>query len=343
MNCTLERAAKLLCEKDDFIFLCHVRPDGDTVGSAYALKYALEAVGKTAEVLCADVIPQRLRFVTELQPDTDEGTGGKFVSAKGKNVQVVTENAVKKPFVCAIDVAETHLLGENKESFGENIGLKIDHHGAGAEYAKYNYIDSRSAACGEIIYKIVRRLEEMRGGVMDKRVCTALYTAISSDTGCFKYSNVTSSTMRIAAELIDGGADNYDINHRLFELKTKAEMEARRYMLNNTEYYADGRLAFLSITNAFREESGASDDDIGGLVSEMREIEGVEVAINLKQDMKDPKKFKISMRSGLNVNVSELCKMFGGGGHTRAAGGAIVADSPELAKAEVLSKVLAAI
>lgn len=325
MNCTLEKAAKLLLEKDNFILLCHVRPDGDTVGSAYALKYALEAVGKSVTVECADEIPIRLRFITEL------------------DITPNPSNEAKKPFVCAIDVAEAHLLGANAEKYGGVIGLKIDHHQSGSEYAKYNYIDAKAAACGEIIFKIIRRLEEMRGGVLTAASCTALYVALASDTGCFKYSNVTSATMRIAAELIDGGADNYDVCHRLFELKSRAELKARQFMLNNTEYYADERVAMLVITNEFRRVSGASDDDIGGLVSELREIEGVELAICLKQDMVSPEKFKISMRSGLSIKANELCAMFGGGGHERAAGGSLEAATPQLAKNAVLEKVLKAI
>ena len=325
MNCTLEKAAKLLLEKDNFILLCHVRPDGDTVGSAYALKYALEAVGKSVTVECADEIPARLRFITELDRTQKPS------------------NEAKKPFVCAIDVAETHLLGANGEKYEDAIGLKIDHHVSGSEYAKYNYIDGKAAACGEIIYKLIRRLEEMRGGSLTPSSCTALYAALASDTGCFKYSNVTSNTLRIAAELIDGGADNYDVCHRLFELKSRAELKARQYMLNNTEYFENGRIALLVITSDFRKVSGASDDDIGGLVSELREIEGVELAICLKQDTDSLTKFKISMRSGLSIKANELCAMFGGGGHERAAGGSVEAATPQLAKNTVIEKVIKAI
>ena len=328
MNCTLEKAAKLLCEKDDFILLCHIRPDGDTLGSAYALKYALEAVGKNARVECADEIPKRLSFVTELS---------EFDRTRN------SENGSKKPFVCAIDVAELHLLGANSETYGETIGLKIDHHPNGAEYARYNYIDGKAAACGEIIFKLIRRLEEMRGAKLTPAVCTALYVAIASDTGCFKYSNVSAATMRIAAELIDGGADNYEVCHRLFEVKTRAELEARKYMLNKTEFYANCRVAFLLIGADLRKKSGATDDDIGGLVSEMRETEGVELAITLKQDVSKPEKFKISMRTALTLSASDLCAMFGGGGHERAAGGMVIAKSVEEAKKEVIEKVLAAI
>ena len=327
MNCTFEKVAKLICEKNDVVLLCHARPDGDTLGSAYALKYALMAAGKRVKVECADEIPKRLAFITELSQE-DRTRGAEF----DKN----------SAFVCAIDVAESHLLGA-LEGVYSSIDLKIDHHPSGSEYAKYNYIDGKAAACGEIIFKLIRRLAEMRGAKFSEAVCTALYTAICSDTGCFRYSNTSADTLRIAAELIDGGADAYAVNSRLFETKSRAEIEARKYMLNNTEYYADGRVAILVITNEFRRESGADDEEIGGLVSEMREIEGVDLAITLKQDKNDEIKFKISMRSSLNVSASDMCAMFGGGGHERAAGGSLCALTPMAAKKEIIEKVLKAL
>ncbi len=315
---TLKEAAKILKEQENILLLCHIRPDGDTLGSAYALKYALMANGKNASVSCADEIPERLRFICELEAND-----------RTRN----TENA----YVCAIDVAESYLLGENS---GYKIDMKIDHHEKGSRYATVNCIDGNAAACGEMIFDLISELENIGGGKMTKSAATALYAAISSDTGCFKYSNVTAGTMRRAAALIEAGAESYDVCHRLFEVKTKAELAARRFMLNNTEYYADGRVGVLVITGEFRRENGANDDDIGGIVSEIREVQGVDLAITLKQDVNAPEKFKISMRSSLNVNASDMCALFGGGGHARAAGGAITAQSPDEAKETVIKKVL---
>lgn len=324
MNCTLEKAAKLLCDKNEIVLLCHARPDGDTLGSAYALKYALEANGKSVTVKCADEIPKRLAFITELC-DSDR-----------------TQNS-EKPLICTIDVAETHLLGALSEEYADNVVLKIDHHPNGSEFAKYNYIDGKAAACGEIVFKLIIRMVEMGGAKVTPNVATALFAALSSDTGCFRYSNVTSDTMRMAAELIDFGADAYGVNTKLFETKTAAQIAAQKYMLNNTEFYANGRVAILVLTNEFRNESGADDEEIGSLVSEMRQIEGVDLAITLKQDKNDEIKFKISMRSSLKVSASQMCAMFGGGGHERAAGGAVCALTPQAAKKEVLEKVLGAL
>ena len=322
----ISEIAALLKERNNLTLLCHIRPDGDTVGSAYALKYALEAAGKRVNVSCADGIPKRLGFITELSNHNEEN-----------------EVADGETLVCAIDVAEAYLLGANAERYGDKIDVKIDHHGTGSCYAKLNYIDGDAAACGEIIYRLICELERLGAGAMTKSAATALYAAISSDTGCFKYSNVTAETMHTAARLIEAGAESYDVCHRLFEVTTKAELAVRQYMLTNVEYYRNGSVAILVITDDFKKQNGVTEYETGGVVSEMREIEGVELAITLKQEPANPQKFKISMRSSLNVSASKMCAMFGGGGHERAAGGAILAESPEVAKREVLEKVLLAL
>ena len=318
MEMTAHEIAKILKEQDNILLLCHIRPDGDTLGSAYALKYALQAKGKTVDVSVADVIPPRLAFIGELEADDRTPD---------------VENA----YICAVDVAQRNMLGANAE---HNIDMKIDHHERSEIFAPVCLIEPKAAACGEIIYEVIKELEKMDAAKLTKASATALFTALSSDTGCFKYSNVTAKTMRIAADLIDAGADNYDVNHRLFEVKTAGELAAKRLMLNETEYLLDGRVGILVITADFRKNSGADDDDIGSVVSDIREVKGIDLAITLKQDLNDLTKFKISMRSSLKVNASDLCALFGGGGHARAAGASLNADSPNEAKQKVLDAVL---
>ena len=318
-NVTLKEAAKILAEKNNILILCHIRPDGDTLGSGYGLKYALEALGKKATVLCDDNIPARLAFIGE----RDE-------PSENENFDLI----------CAVDAAETHMLGEYGERYAERIDIKIDHHPSGKPYGKANHIDGSAGAAGELIYKVITHLEDLTAQkCLVEKAATALYAAIASDTGCFRYSNVTPDTMRIAGALMDAGADQFDVCFRLFSLKTKSELNAQRCMLDRLEYRLDGRLAFALFTNADKEEYGITDEDFGGLVSDMREIEGVELAITARQDSKEPTKFKVSMRSGETVNSSDLCALFGGGGHARAAGCAVIADSPEEAKQAILEKI----
>lgn len=316
---TLKQAAGILAEKDNILILCHIRPDGDTLGSGYGLKFALEALGKRAKVLCDDNIPARLSFI-----------GEKEESGEDENFDLV----------CAVDAAETHMLGVYGEKYADRIDLKIDHHPSGFPYGKFNHIDGSAGATGELIYKVITHLEELTAQkCLVEKAATALYAAVASDTGCFRYSNVTSDTMRIAGALMDAGADQFNVCFRLFSLKTHSELNAKRCMLSRLEYHFGGKLAFALFTNADKEEYGITDEDFGGLVSDMREIEGVELAITARQDTKEPTKFKVSMRSGETVNSSDLCALFGGGGHARAAGCAVLANSPKEAKQAILEKI----
>jgi len=320
VNITLRDAAAMLAEKDNILILCHIRPDGDTLGSGYGLKYALEALGKKAKVLCGDGIPSRLTFIGEAE-QLEEGEDFEFV--------------------CAVDAAETHMLGVYGEKYADRIDLKIDHHPTGALYAKANHIDGTASATGELIYRITEYLEEITGQkCLTPKGASALYAAVTSDTGCFRYSNTTSDTMRIAGALIDGGADNFGVCFKLFSLKSRSELNAQKCMLDRIEFHQDGRLATALFTNSDKESYGVTDEDFGGLVSDMREIEGVELAITIRQDSKEPSKFKVSMRSSENVNSSDLCAIFGGGGHARAAGCSVSASSPEDAERIILKGVI---
>ena len=322
VNITLKEAAKILAEKDNILILCHIRPDGDTLGSGYGLKYALEALGKRVKVLCGDNIPGRLAFIGEQeQPIENESFD----------------------LICAVDTAETHMLGVYGEKYSDGIDLKIDHHPTGTPYGKCNHIDGSVAAAGELIYKVIGFLEELTGQkCLTPKAASALYAAITSDTGCFRYSNVTSDTMRVAGALIDAGADNFDVCFRLFSLKTRNELNAEKCMHDRLKFHCDGRIVTALFTNADKESYGVTDEDFGGIVSDMREIEGVELAVTIRQETVDASKFRVSMRSGETVNSSELCALFGGGGHARAAGCSVIASTPNEAERAILERVTVA-
>ena len=183
----------------------------------------------------------------------------------------------------------------------------------------------------------------MEIGHHTKEAATALYAAIASDTGCFKYTNVTPKTLRIAAELMEAGADQPLVNLRLFGTKTQKEIVAEKLMLDGMKTYLDGRVRFLMLTNEVKSENGLIDEDLGEIVSSMREIEGTELSVFVRQETKEIGKYKISMRSAENVNANELCAIFGGGGHERAAGASMNADNPIEAEKIITEKVLNAL
>lgn len=322
-NITLSAAASLIAEKRKILILTHGHPDGDTLGSAYGLKHAIEKFCD-ARVLCVDTVPDRLKFITEGETDLHEERIGDF----------------SPELIMAVDVAETHLMGAYGAHYTGAIDLKIDHHVNGSEYARYNYIEGDTAACGEIIYKLVRELEALRSAVLTPKAASALYAAVSSDTGSFRFSNTTPDTLRIAAELMEAGADTENVNKRLYESKSANEVVATKLTLNGMNICRQGTVVVFSITNKLKEENGLTDEDFGGVIDILREIDGVELAITVRQLTDKPEKFKISMRSSGDVRANELCAMFDGGGHLKAAGGSLTAESAEAAEYTVIHRVL---
>ncbi len=309
---------KLLANTDNILILTHIRPDGDTIGSAYGLKKALENLSKTVYVSCADDIPGRLLFLTDETIIPDE-----FIPS----------------FILAVDTATLNLLGENGTLYKNRIDLKIDHHTmcdrpAEDNYADYNYVNEKKASCGEIIFEIISLL-----GTIDNISATKIYAACASDTGCFKYNNTTSQTHMTAAKLIDCGADIYTVNTLLFESMTRGEIKAANVTYSALKFYHGGDLATICFTNKMKEENGLSSEDISDITSIPRRIEGVKIGIVLKQSEHEPNIFKISIRSAPGIAANELCAMFGGGGHPAAAGAVIESDDGETAMENVLRAV----
>jgi len=319
---TRKAAAALLKERDNILLLTHIRPDGDTLGSAWGLKCALEGMGKTVFVVNDDLIPRRLQFVLE--------------GAESLSYELLPEGFVPG-LVVSLDVAEMHLMGDFCRSLADQIELKIDHHAMGAPFGKFNLIDGSAAACAEIVLDLVEEL-----GAMNDRAAAALYIGIASDTGCFRFSNVTADTHRRAAALIARGVDFPAIHSRLFESKSRTEIKAIQISYQALKFYRGGSVASIMFTAAMKEENGLAGEELGDISSLPREIEGVELSVVIKQSEKHPERFKISMRSGESVAANELCALFGGGGHIRAAGGMVEAASAEEAETRIMTAVLAA-
>ena len=288
----LQTAIKRLSEKDNIIILLHQFPDGDTIGCGYSLYFALKKLGKKARVECCDKIGERYSFITEKATFED----------------------FEPEFIVAVDVADTKLLGSKADEYNQ-IDLCIDHHGSNRGYATETYVDANSAAACEIIYEVVKALN----GTVDKEIASAFYTGISTDTGCFKFTNTTAKTHRIAAELIDTGIDFGYINRIMFETNSKARLVVESQALNTLKFLCDGKVAIMTITKESRISSGAHDSELEGITGLPRTIEGVVLGITIRE--RDDVNFcKVSARSHEPIDASEFCAKFGGGGHARAAG-----------------------
>ncbi len=289
---TLESAAKTLLSKDKILILTHRSPDGDTIGSGYALAMALRKLGKNVKVDCTDPFPEKYSYFTD----------------KLEKLEFDEE------FVVSVDVADTKLLGEKLSDYADKIDLCIDHHGSNTKYAKEYYVEASAAAAAQVIAKLIRLMNVE----FDKDIANAIYTGITTDTGCFRYTNVTAETHRIAADMIDCGAESGMINRLMFETKSRSRLEIERRVMDSIQFYLDGRCAIAYATIDMMKESGAVDSDMEGVSSLPRQIEGVMAGITLRE--KNNGKFKVSVRTTDELDASAICANFGGGGHKAAAG-----------------------
>lgn len=309
---TIAQAAQMLKNAHRLLLLTHSRPDGDTLGSAYGLAYALP--GKEITIVNDDTPGERLDFLCE----------GTFPLTPFHKVQGEFD------LIVAIDVADNKLLGDYVSRL-PRVDLKIDHHAMGKDFAAKLLVDPTAAACGEIVYEIVCAL-----GSMNAKTADCLYAAISSDTGSFRYQNTTPRTHEIAAALIRAGCRHSEIDHQLFESHTPAEIKAMRLVWEKVCFLRDGKIAMVTVTNEDKQNEGLSDPDTGIMNSMPREIMGVELGIVLKQSTKHPEEYKVSLRSCDCVNANEICALLGGGGHARAAGATVSAASAQQAQERVL-------
>lgn len=302
-------AARLLKEHDNFYILTHDHPDGDTLGSAYALCRALRELGKKALVKCPDQIPESYDFMWQDMPEQD----------------------FEPAFIVAVDIADSVLMGPEFEAiYKDKINLSIDHHASNNLEADYILLESDAAAAAEIVYDVVMEL----GVSLDPAMADCIYTGVSTDTGCFRYSNTSARSHRLAAVLIEAGANKDEINQVFFETKSRVYAALERLALDSMKMYFDDRLAVITLTQEMFHASGATDNDCDRISALPRQIEGVLVGVTLRE-MKDGN-FKASIRTNGPLDAAQLAAKMGGGGHVKAAGCRL--DGPLEKALEVLLK-----
>ena len=294
--------AEYLREHNNFLLVTHARPDGDTLGSAGALCSALRRAGKQAYLLKNEEATEKyLPFV-----------GGYFAP-----VDYVYDTVV------AVDTADVTMF---PKVFSGKVDLCIDHHGSNSFYAERTLVEPHTASCGEVMLRVI---EELCGDV-SKEEATLLYIAVTTDTGCLQYMNTTADTLRAAAKLVDYGAENGKLNVLFFRSVAKERILLESMIYNRMQFHRDGQIAIALITKAMIEESGAQPKDMDDLANLASRPEGVIVSVTIKEN--DDGTSKLSLRSKPQVNVSNICAKFGGGGHAMAAGCKIGADVETAAK-----------
>ena len=290
MKIDFKECAKLLLQQNNILILTHAHPDGDTLGSGFALCRALMQIGKKARVINDDEIPKKYNYLFDDNDFED----------------------FEPSYIVAVDVATENLLGSLQDKYAGKIDLCVDHHLTNTEFAKKLLLRDYPAAC-EIIYMLINEM----GVKIDKKIADCLYTGISTDTGCFRYASTTAQSYRIAAELIDLGADNGKINRAMFETKSKTYVALEKLALNNMKMFCNDRVAVITVTQDMYAKTGSNEQETEALAPLTRQIEGVEIGITIRE--KADKTCKASIRTYESVNAAALAKNFGGGGHAQAA------------------------
>lgn len=307
---SVSETAALLRTFDQILILTHVRPDGDTVGCASALCAALRALGKTAYLLP--------------NPGLTATTGpvaAPYLAPDGFTPQ----------YVVSTDIAALSLLPDNARPYQDRIDLAVDHHPSFEQFGKANIVRPEAAACGELIYDIVKEL-----GDVTPEIALPLYVAISTDTGCFVYGNTTANTHLVAAALIETGIDFHTVNKVFFRTKSRKRMQLEAAMLSAVEYYDRERVAILSVPMSLIARVQATESDAEELSSLGGQIQGVDCAVTMRELRPDV--WKMSVRTGSRINATKVCNLLGGGGHAAAAGCTVEAPR-EQAREQILAAI----
>ena len=301
---TRSEAARWLQEHDNYLILTHKRPDGDTIGTSAVLCRGLRQLGKNAHVL-------RNMEVTEKYLHLHQG---------------LTKDCPQEgDTLIAVDVATANLLPEAYSHLSKWVRLRIDHHGSDSPFAPLELVDPAAGACGEIIYDVLTQM----GAKLDKPMAEALYTAISTDTGCFRYANTTAHTFRTAAACAEAGGDLQKINQSIFDTNSFGKLRLQGWMTENIRFRKGGQVAVCALPAQVERDLGLTEDDLENVSGFPRSIEGVKIAATLREA--NDGRIKISVRALPGFDAAAVCAKFGGGGHKGAAGAAIKAELEEAA------------
>ena len=295
-NKTLTSMLEKIKGAEKIALFTHESPDGDAIGSTLAVYFALKQIGKEPEIY----IPEYSRLF-------------KFLPGAEK----IKNKLSRKNYdlAIALDCSDLKRL-EGKEFFEDSKEtIVIDHHGTNTMFGDINYVNHAAPACAQVLISILEYFEIE----ITKEIGTCLVTGIMTDTGGFQYQGVTPETFEFVAELIRKGVDIPDIASKALQTRTRANFELSKRISDRIELLENGKIAFSYMTNKDEKETKAEPGDHEGLVNIGRSIEGVVVSIFIRQKDNE-NSYKVSMRSTDDVNVSDICYLFGGGGHPRAAG-----------------------
>ena len=292
----IQKIARLIRSSDDFLLTTHENPDGDGLGAQSALYQALKKLGKRVQVVNHDELPRKFNYLA-------------FRGAYQKSNRI--------PFhrVCFVmDAGDFTRIREGVKRDEFKTLVNIDHHYSNNLYGDYNLVIPEAAATGEVVYHLIRALRVP----VDAPIAESVYTSLVTDTGGFRYKNTTPQVLRLAADLVEAGADSQKVCDQIFAGVTKQAMDLTRLSLGKVKIFDHGAIGTMTLNRTDFKKSGATDDDTENLINFVRKINTVKIAVFLRERLDG--RIKLSLRSRSKVNVANIAKIFGGGGHSYAAG-----------------------
>ncbi|MBR5021220.1 MAG: DHH family phosphoesterase, partial [Oscillospiraceae bacterium] len=274
---TRNEVAQWLAGHDNYVILTHRRPDGDAIGSACALCRGLRKIGKTAHVL-------ENREATTLTAPLMEGL---TCADAGENDTVIT-----------VDMASPGMFSKESAHLADRCQLRIDHHDTGAPYSPNELVDAGAAACGDVIYDVLMTM----GVELDCDIAKALYVAVSTDTGCFRFANTNAHAYQVAAACAATGADLYPLTQALFDTNSMGKLKIQSWIVEHAHIFADGRGAVCAIPKAVEET--VTKDDLEGIPGFLRSIEGVKMSATLRSTEDGA---KMSVRAIPGYDCTAIC------------------------------------
>lgn len=311
---------RLIDSHEHVAVISHFRPDGDAIGSTLALGLALKGLGKRVSMWNEDGVPARYAFL-----------------AGAEEIAVLPEALPGDvDLVICVDTGARKRLGDRAEVLLADFPalVNVDHHESNSHYGHLNVVEANTAACGYVLYKMLKSWGDVE---LTPAIATALYVAISTDTGSFQYSSTTADVLHVTAELVEAGVDVADVNRRVYQELPLTSLLVQREVLNNMVVEEHGTMSHYSMPAGTKQRLGVGLEDTKDLVDVVRVVEGVKVAA-IFEDLEDGR-IRISLRSkDAAVSVAKIAEQFGGGGHAMASG---IRMSGTLE--DVRSRVLAAI
>ena len=308
---TLDEIIHFIQDHERFAITSHARPDGDALGSELGLALTLEKLGKSAHIFNADPHPRPYQDLPRIEKvQVTHRLDGSY-----DGLFVLECNDLKRP---------------NLQGLDEYFVINIDHHPKTQCFGDLNWLDASAAAVGEMIYDLAQALQVQ----LTPEIATNLYVAIFTDTGSFQYSNTRAKTFLITGDLVKNGADPSAIAQAVYMSRPHSRLQLLGLLLNTLEVHASKRIASVTLTQEMLVKTGASPNDMEGMVDYPLSVEGIDLAAFFREEAKN--QCRVSLRSKDHYDVSSVAEHFGGGGHRNAAGLVVQGSVQEAAKQVIL-------